>query len=271
MQHIVSAQLVSKLEQRDVLDDAGKVDRSLDARIPTTNDCSALSFVQRAVAVRAIRHAAVRVLGLAGDTHAAPTCAGGDDQRTRLQCSAALQRQRMEAADPWGRINTLGALRRDDLDLVIPYVFFELCSKLWAFGIRRGNEVLDTHRVEELPTKAFGHNGSPQSLAGGVDRSGRTGRAAADDQNVERVHGGDFLDRTIAASGIDHRDEFFEGHTALTELFAVAEHRWYSHYFASCNFVLERAAIKGNMFDVRVDDAHQVERLHDVGAVLAAQ
>ena len=144
-------------QEANLYEDAVKADRSLYTSVPAANDCGALCLLQRAVAVRAIRHAVVYILGFAGDTHAVPARTGGDDHRAFVPCSTAFELQRVEATDLGSRIKTLGALCRD-VDFLISYVVFKFSSTLQAFGVRRGNQVLDTHRVEELVTEAFGND-----------------------------------------------------------------------------------------------------------------
>src|SRR5690606_22097668 len=69
LQHFVRTQLRVELEQGDVRDDAGQVDGRLDAGVAAADHRHALALEQRAVAVRAVRHALVAVLVLAGDAH----------------------------------------------------------------------------------------------------------------------------------------------------------------------------------------------------------
>ena len=127
-------------QEANLYEDAVKADRSLYTSVPAANDCGALCLLQRAVAVRARRHPVVYILGFAGDTHAVPARTGGDDHRAFVPCSTAFELQRVEATD------------------LISYVVFKFSSTLQAFGVRRGNQVLDTHRVEELVTEAFGND-----------------------------------------------------------------------------------------------------------------
>jgi hypothetical protein len=53
LQHGVGAQLAVEFEQRDMADDAGEVDRRLDAGVAAADHRHALALEQRAVAVRA--------------------------------------------------------------------------------------------------------------------------------------------------------------------------------------------------------------------------
>jgi hypothetical protein len=87
LQHLVGAQRVVELDQGDVADDAGEVDRGLDAGVAAADHRDALALEQRAVAVGAVGDALVAVLGLAGHVHLAPAGAGG--QHDGALCSVA--------------------------------------------------------------------------------------------------------------------------------------------------------------------------------------
>ncbi len=82
LQHGVGAQLRVELDQRDMAHDAGQVDRRFDARVATADDRDALALEQRAVAVRAVGHALVLELVLAGHVDVAPARASRDDDAT---------------------------------------------------------------------------------------------------------------------------------------------------------------------------------------------
>jgi hypothetical protein len=66
LQHRVGAQLRVELDQRHVRHDAGQVDRRFDAGVAAADHRHALALEQRAVAVRAVGHALVAVLGSPG-------------------------------------------------------------------------------------------------------------------------------------------------------------------------------------------------------------
>ena len=62
-----------------------------------------------------------------------------------------------------------------------------------------------------------------------------------------------------------------ESHPALAEELAVAIDGRHGEHLALLDLALEGAALDGDVLDARVEHAHRVERLHDVGAVLAGQ
>ena len=73
------------------------------------------------------------------------------------------------------------------------------------------------------------------------------------------------------AAGVELGHDLLEGHAALVERLAVEEDRRHGHDLAGVDLVLEQGAVDGDVGDARVQHAHEVERLHDVGAVLAGQ
>ena len=77
LQHFVRAQPGVELHQRYMGDDPGQVDGRFHAGVAAADDRHALALVQRPVAVRAVRHALVAVLILAGHVHVPPARAGG--------------------------------------------------------------------------------------------------------------------------------------------------------------------------------------------------
>src|SRR5690606_40626507 len=62
LQHFVGTQGIGKLDQRDVLHNAGQVDGSFDTRVAAANDRHSLALKERAVAVRAVGYTGVAVL-----------------------------------------------------------------------------------------------------------------------------------------------------------------------------------------------------------------
>src|SRR3546814_9300932 len=53
--------------------------------------------------------------------------------------------------------------------------------------------------------------------------------------------------------------------------FAVQKHRRNRHHLAALDLVLEQRAVDRGVADIRIERRHDVERLHDVGAILARQ
>ncbi len=271
LQHFVGSHLVGELEQGDVVDDAGQADRRFDTGVPATDHGGALALVERAVAVRTVGNASVGIFLFTGHAHVAPAGTGRDDDRACRQRGTALELDVVVAAEFGGRIGLGCPLSGDDVDVVLLDVLFQCRGQLGAFGVGDRHEVLDAECVEQLPAELVGDHGGTHALAGGVDGSRRAGRTTADDEDVERILCIDSLHRTVGAAGIDLGDQFFERHASLAEALAVAEHRGNRHHFTSGDFVLEVGTVDGDVGDVGIDDAHQVERLHHVGAVLARE
>ncbi len=134
-----------------------------------------------------------------------------------------------------------------------------------------GDEVLDAHRIQHLAAKALRGDAGADALAGGIDRRRRARRATADDQHVERCLGRDLLGRALAGAGVELGQDLLQAHATLREGLAVQEHRGHGHHAALLDFLLEQRAVDRGMADLRIEYAHQVQRLHHVGAVLAGE
>ncbi|TLD44257.1 MAG: hypothetical protein FAZ92_03481 [Accumulibacter sp.] len=270
LQHRVGAQAGFELEQRDMADDAGEVDRRLDARVAATDDGHPLALEQRAVAVRAIGDAMATVLLLAGDVHLAPARAGGDDHRPAAQAGAAGQAYLGKAVVAGGD-QCLGTLQVHDVDLVLAHVLLEPGSQLRTVGLLDRNEVLDRQRIEHLATKTLADDAGAHALARGVDRGCGAGRSAADDEDIEGRPRRDLLRLALRGTDIDPADDLLERHPPLPEVLAVEQDGWHTHDLPLADFGLEQRAIDHLVADAGVDHRHQVERLHDVGTVVAGQ
>ena len=170
LQHIVGTQLAVELEQGDVLDQAGQVDRRFHAGVAATDHRHALALEQRAIAMRAIGHALVAVLVLAGHVHLPPARAGGQDHRPAFQGGAVGQ---LDLDHATGGAQLLGALQVHDIDLVLTHVLLELRDQPGAFGFGYRDEILDRHRVQHLATEAFGNHAGADALASRIDRPRR--------------------------------------------------------------------------------------------------
>jgi hypothetical protein len=129
--------------------------------------------------------------------------------------------------------------------------------------------VLDRHRVEQLPTETLGEQPGADALARGVDRRGRPRGPTADDEHLERLQAIEPLRVAGRGSLVQSRHELLEGHPPLAEELAVAKDHGHRKDAALLDLTREDRAVDGDVADSRVEDAHQVERLHDVRAVLA--
>ena len=126
------------------------------------------------------------------------------------------------------------------------------------------------HRVEHLAAEALGDDAGADALAGRVDR-GRRRRpgppptTSTSNGSLASIGRGGAL----GAARVELGDDLLEGHAALVEQLAVEEHGRHGHHLARVDLVLEQRAVDRDVGDVRVEHAHEVERLHHVGAVLA--
>eukprot|EP01136_Pigoraptor_vietnamica_P011530 Opistho-1_new@50476 len=270
LQHRVGAQLAGEFEQRDVRHHAGQVDRGLDAGVAAADHRHTLALEQRPVAVRAVGHALGAVFLLTRHVHVAPARAGGDDHRAGLQRRAAGEAHFGQLARLAGD-QRLGTLQVHDVHVVGLDVLFQRDGELRAVGLLDRDEVLDRQRVQHLAAQALGREAGADALARRVDGRGRAGRPAADDQHVVRCLGAELRGLALHGAGVELRDDLLQAHAALAEGLAVEEDRRHRHHLALLDLGLEQRAIDRHVADVRVQHRHQVERLHDVGAVLAAQ
>lgn len=163
----------------------------------------------------------------------------------------------------------LGALHVHDVDVVLLHVLLERGRELRPFGFLHRHEVFDCHRVEHLAAEALGDDARRDALARRVDRRGRAGRAAADDQRIEHRLVFERLGGACARAGVELREDFLHAAAALAERCAVQEHRRDGHDLACVDFILEQRAVDRDVADARVDQCHHVQRLHDFRAVLA--
>src|SRR5690606_5154090 len=267
LQDFVGTQGIGKLDQRDVLHNAGQVDGSFDTRVAAANDRHSLALKERAVAVRAVGYTGVAVLTFARHVHLAPAGAGGQNHGAALEHATIFQLD----LDPLARGELHGALQVHDVDVVGLHVLFECGGKARTLGFLDGNEVLDRHGVEHLTAEAFGHDTRANALASSVHRRRGTGRAATDDQHVKRFLGTQFFGLAAGRRRIELRENLFDAGATLTEYFAIQEDGRNGHDLAGFDLALEKRAVDRHVADARIDDRHGVQRLHHVGAVLARQ
>lgn len=194
--------------------------------------------------------------------------AGRDDDRFALERSAALQ---LHLDQVLARNQRLGALQVHDVDVVVAHMLFERMGELRSFGFLDRDEVLDAQRVEHLAAEALRCHAGADALARRIHGRRRAGQAAADDQHVERVLGGDLLRFALDTAGVDLREDLFQAHAALAELGAVQEHGGHGHHLAFLDLFLEGAALDHGGADARVLDGHQVQGLDHIGAVVAGE
>ncbi len=176
-----------------------------------------------------------------------------------------------ELAGPVGRDEPCDSLIGHDVDLVLANVLLEFGGQARTLGIRRRDQILDPERVEQLAAEAFGDDSGPQALSGGVDSGGCTGGSAPDDEHVEWILRRKPLGCAVGGTGVELAENLFEAHPTLIEALTVGEDGRHGHNSPGGDLVREQCAVDRHVLDVRIDDAHQVQGLHDVGAVLARQ
>src|SRR5690606_15764535 len=109
------------------------------------------------------------------------------------------------------------------------------------------------------------------TLASGVDRRGDTGRPGTDDEHVEGLLVADLLSGPLCGSTVEFAQNLLKGHPTLLEVFTVEEHGGHREHAPGLDLVLEQGTVDGHVLDPRVDHAHEVERLDDLGTVLTGQ
>ena len=218
--------------------------------------------------MRAVGHALAAELLLAGHVHLAPARTGGDDHGLGLEAGAVLH---LHFVQVFARHHAGDALQVHHVDFVFLDVLLKGCDQLGAFGVFDRDEVLDRHRVHDLAAEALGHHAGADTLARGIDRRRRAGRATADDEHVERRLLGQLLRVACGGAGVDLGEDLAELEAALVELLAVQVHRRHRHDLALLDLLLEQCAVDHGVADLRVEHRHQVERLHHVRAVVAGQ
>ncbi|MNV13720.1 hypothetical protein D3C71_1043710 [compost metagenome] len=85
LQYLVGFHFWCKFQQRYVFHNAGQIDGGFNAGVTTADHCDALTFKQRAIAVRAVGHAFGAILIFTRHVHVAPFRAGGNDHAARFQ------------------------------------------------------------------------------------------------------------------------------------------------------------------------------------------
>src|SRR5699024_610882 len=138
LQHIVGTHGIIKLNERDVLNQAGQINTSLNTRVTATNDCDTLALEQGAITVGAVSHPFVAVLPFARRVDLAPTRARGQDNR------AAFKRTtigKLELSHAFARHKFSRFLDVHDVDIIIAHMLFKRCGKLWPSGFLDGNKV----------------------------------------------------------------------------------------------------------------------------------
>ena len=220
LQHSIGAQLRVKFYQCDMRDDAGKVDRGLNARVPAANDRSAFSLIQRTIAMRTICDASVAIFFFARDAHLPPAGAGRQDQRPRLQRGAACQFDFVQTIGASGD-EFSGRLQVHNVDVIFTDMLLQLGYELWTFCVLNRNEVFDTHRIKHLAAEAFGDNTRTNALARGVNRCRSASRSATDNQNLKRLLRRDLFGGTGNCAGIKLCHDLRQVHAALAKWFAV--------------------------------------------------
>ena len=148
---------------------------------------------------------------------------------------------------------------------------FQRCRKLGAIGLQHRDVVLNRHGVVGLAAKTLSRHTHTDAFARSIDSRSRTSRATAHDQHVKGVFGAELGRVAFTGVGVQFGHDFFDRHAARAEHLAVEEDHGHRHDLALFHLFLKRAAFDHHGFDLRIDDGHERQSLHHVGAVVAAQ
>ena len=157
----------------------------------------------------------------------------------------------------------------DHVDVVGAHERFEFSGELRPLGVSDRDQVLDAERIESLAAEPLGDDAGADALARRVDRRGRAGRAAADDQHVVGRPGVQPLGVARRSAAVELGEDLLEAHASLPERLAVQEDGRDRHDLALRRLGRKRRAVDRDVADARVEDADRVQRLNDLGAVLA--
>ena len=248
-------------------DDAGQVDRRFDAGVAAADHGNPLALEQRTVAMRAEADALGLVFLLAGHVHFTPAGAGGEDDGLAFHRGAVfeLDLEQVAGGQPGCplQVHHVHFIRLD--------VLFQCRDQLRSFGFLDRDEVLDAQGIHHLAAETLGQHAGADALAGGIDGRRGAGRSAADDQHVESLLGRNLFGGPRGGAGIESGDDFLDAHPALAEFLAIQIDRRHGHDLAGIHLVLEHRAIDHRAAYAGVEYGHQVQRLNDIGAVVAGE
>ena len=147
----------------------------------------------------------------------------------------------------------------------------QITDELRPFGSRHRNVVFNAHGVGYLAAKALGDDAGPDAFAGRVNCRCRTGRTTPDNQHFVGGFRVESLGVAACRAGVEPGKNFFQTHATLAKHFAIQKHRGHSHDLPAGYFILKQRTVNRRVPDARVYHRHQVQRLHNVRAILATQ
>ena len=100
-------------------------------------------------------------------------------------------------------------------------MLFQLRNQLRPFGFLDGDEIFDADGIHDLTTETLGQDAGADAFAGGVNRGGSTRWATTDDEHIVRCLSADLFSFAGSGTGVELGENFFDGHTTRTELFAI--------------------------------------------------
>ena len=196
-----------------------------------------------------------------------------EHDRPGRQRGAAVELDLVQAAVSAAGTSLATRCRCMTLDVVLPDVLPPAsAASLGPSVCGDRDEVLDRHRVEHLAAEPLGDHAGADPLAGGVDRRGGAGRPAADDEDVEGRPRRPAARLALGGARVELGDDLLQRHPALAEQLAVEEHGGHGQDARAPRPRPGTAAPSMAMWVMLgLRTLIEVERLDDVGAVLARQ
>ena len=168
-QHFVRFEFGHEFHQGHAFDDAGQVQRGLNAGITTTDDGDVFVFEEGAVTVRAEGDAVADVFFFTGDAEFAPFRAACHDKGTGFDGLTGIE------GDFMGFVTSRDTFHAEvfaDGDGVGCEMAMQFAREFGACGFWHRDEVFDIHGVFDLATDAVGNDGDAEAFARGVDGRG---------------------------------------------------------------------------------------------------
>ena len=144
----------------------------------------------------------------------------------------------------------------------------QVIGQLRPGGLGHGDEIFYAHGVFYLASDASGNECNPQSLAGRIDGGRRSGRASTEHNHVElALHHLPALVQLASKPVFQLLQEHAEVAPADVQLLAVGVDRRHGLDVKAAHFFLEECPIHHLTAHPRVENGHEIEGLHHVGAV----
>ena len=210
-------------------------------------------------------HAVADVLGFVVDIELAPVGSRGYDDGRREKHLAPLHVYALLLA---GKFHGVDLAIVEHFHGVIVEMLTQIVGQLCPGSLGNGDEIFDAYGVFHLSADAAGNERHLQSLACRVDGGRRTGRATAEnDHIVFALHG--LL--TVAQLASEPVFQLLQEHAQVApadvQLLTVGIDRRHGLNVEAAHLLLEECPVDHLATQPRIDEGHEVEGLHHIGAV----